>query len=224
MAAAVKSPFDAAYARGITDELPPPTRRGRALPPAPFALHGAVITPEGAWCSGYVTVADGRSTGSAAASPPRAGARDGRGHPARAARPARPPGVQRLRRLGAAEALRQPLRVAPVQAVPGARPRPAEHAAGAGAAQDPDPLCRGARARRRRDRHPGRVGVRAPRRPSRSCATSTSGSSGRTARARWSTCPGSLRAASFDGGHARIAAGTSTPSTCTCPRGGAATS
>ena len=34
-------------------------RRPRALPPAPFALHGAVITPDGAWSSGYVTVANG---------------------------------------------------------------------------------------------------------------------------------------------------------------------
>jgi 5-methylthioadenosine/S-adenosylhomocysteine deaminase len=53
-------PFAKAYARGITDELPEPSRRRRALPPAPFALHGAVITPDGAWSSGYVTVASGR--------------------------------------------------------------------------------------------------------------------------------------------------------------------
>ena len=52
-------PFAKAYARGITEELPEPTRRARALPPAPFALHGAVITPDGAWSSGYVTVANG---------------------------------------------------------------------------------------------------------------------------------------------------------------------
>ncbi|GAA3705392.1 hypothetical protein GCM10022399_22660 [Terrabacter ginsenosidimutans] len=52
-------PFAEAYARGITEELPEPTRRSRALPPAPFALHGAVITPDGAWSSGYVTVANG---------------------------------------------------------------------------------------------------------------------------------------------------------------------
>lgn len=51
--------FARAYARGITEELPPPQRRARALPPAAFALHGAVITPEGAWSSGYVTVAGG---------------------------------------------------------------------------------------------------------------------------------------------------------------------
>ena len=52
-------PFAKAYARGITEELPEPTRRSRALPPAPFALHGAVITPDGAWSSGYVTVSGG---------------------------------------------------------------------------------------------------------------------------------------------------------------------
>ncbi|GAA6526073.1 amidohydrolase family protein [Intrasporangium sp. DVR] len=52
--------FEEAYHRGITDELPAPPRRARALPPAPFALRGAVITPEGAWSAGYVTVADGR--------------------------------------------------------------------------------------------------------------------------------------------------------------------
>ena len=56
-------PFAKAYARGITDELPPPPprRRPRALA-APFALHGAVITPDGAWSSGYVTVAGGEIT------------------------------------------------------------------------------------------------------------------------------------------------------------------
>lgn len=52
-------PFARAYRRGITDELPEPARRPRALPPAPFALHGAVVTPDGAWASGYVTVANG---------------------------------------------------------------------------------------------------------------------------------------------------------------------
>lgn len=51
--------FERAYQRGITEELPRPPERTRALPPAPFALHGAVITPEGAWSSGYVTVAGG---------------------------------------------------------------------------------------------------------------------------------------------------------------------
>ncbi len=56
---AAAGPFDEAYSRGITEELPEPTRRTRALPPAPFALHGAVITPDGAWSSGYVTVANG---------------------------------------------------------------------------------------------------------------------------------------------------------------------
>ena len=56
---AATGPFDKAYGRGITEELPEPTRRTRALPPAPFALHGAVITPDGAWSSGYVTVANG---------------------------------------------------------------------------------------------------------------------------------------------------------------------
>ncbi|HET8988177.1 MAG TPA: amidohydrolase family protein [Humibacillus sp.] len=55
-------PFAKAYARGITDELPPPApRRPRALA-MPFALHGAVITPDGAWSSGYVTVAGGEIT------------------------------------------------------------------------------------------------------------------------------------------------------------------
>lgn len=51
--------FERAYHRGITEALPPPPRRTRALPPAPFALRGAVITPEGAWSRGYVTVAGG---------------------------------------------------------------------------------------------------------------------------------------------------------------------
>ena len=61
MASAVKGPFETAYARGIVDELPPPARRRRALA-APFALHGGVITPSGAWSSGYVTVAAGEIT------------------------------------------------------------------------------------------------------------------------------------------------------------------
>ncbi len=51
--------FEAAYRRGVTEALPPPRSRSRALPPEPFALHGAVITPDGAWSRGYVTVADG---------------------------------------------------------------------------------------------------------------------------------------------------------------------
>jgi len=51
--------FAKADRRGVTEELPAPTRRRRALPPAPFALHGAVVTPDGAWSSGYVTVANG---------------------------------------------------------------------------------------------------------------------------------------------------------------------
>jgi len=66
MAGAVKvdeTNFDQAYARGITEQLPPPPRAPRALPPAPFALRGAVITPEGAWSTGYVTVADGQIDG-----------------------------------------------------------------------------------------------------------------------------------------------------------------
>ncbi|MEP6649671.1 MAG: amidohydrolase family protein [Lapillicoccus sp.] len=52
-------PFDSAYKRGVTEKVGPPPSRPRALPPAPFALHGAVITPDGAWSSGYVTVANG---------------------------------------------------------------------------------------------------------------------------------------------------------------------
>jgi cytosine/adenosine deaminase-related metal-dependent hydrolase len=54
-----RGPFENAYTRGITEELPRPAVRSRALPPMPFVLHGAVVTPEGAWSSGYVTVADG---------------------------------------------------------------------------------------------------------------------------------------------------------------------
>ncbi len=53
-------PFERAYHRGVTEPVGPPARRPRALPPAPFALHGAVITPDGAWSSGYVTVANGQ--------------------------------------------------------------------------------------------------------------------------------------------------------------------
>ncbi|MDN5789458.1 MAG: amidohydrolase family protein [Micrococcales bacterium] len=58
-ASAVSGRFEQAYRRGITEELPPAPRRTRALPQAPFALRGAVITPEGAWSRGYVTIANG---------------------------------------------------------------------------------------------------------------------------------------------------------------------
>lgn len=51
--------FETQYAHGVTDEVGPPPPRARAMPPAPFALHGAVITPDAAWSSGYVTVANG---------------------------------------------------------------------------------------------------------------------------------------------------------------------
>jgi cytosine/adenosine deaminase-related metal-dependent hydrolase len=56
----VPDPFEAEYARGVTEELGPPRARQRAMPPAPFALKGAVITPDAAWSTGYVTVAAGR--------------------------------------------------------------------------------------------------------------------------------------------------------------------
>lgn len=51
--------FEKAYHEGVFEEVGPPPSRPRALPPAPFSLHGAVITPDGAWSSGYVTVEDG---------------------------------------------------------------------------------------------------------------------------------------------------------------------
>lgn len=51
--------FDKAYRSGVTEEVGPPPRRVRALPPAPFALRGAVITPERAHSRAYVTVANG---------------------------------------------------------------------------------------------------------------------------------------------------------------------
>lgn len=56
------SAFVRAYRRGVTQELPPPpwaARRTAATPGGSFTLRGAVITPEGAWSKGYVTVADG---------------------------------------------------------------------------------------------------------------------------------------------------------------------
>ncbi len=52
--------FEAAYLEGLTEEIGPPPSRPRAMPPAPFALRGAVITPDAAWSTGYVTVASGR--------------------------------------------------------------------------------------------------------------------------------------------------------------------
>lgn len=53
--------FARAYRRGVTEPVgPPPARRARALPPAPFALAGAVLTPDAAWSRGFVVVAGGR--------------------------------------------------------------------------------------------------------------------------------------------------------------------
>jgi len=51
--------FTRAYMRGITKELDPPKHRAKALPPAPFGLRGAVITPMGSMSDGYVTVNEG---------------------------------------------------------------------------------------------------------------------------------------------------------------------
>ncbi|MDQ2781720.1 MAG: amidohydrolase family protein [Actinomycetota bacterium] len=51
--------FERAYKRGVTQRQESAPRRPRALPPAPFCLHGAVITPDEAWPSGYVTVENG---------------------------------------------------------------------------------------------------------------------------------------------------------------------
>lgn len=80
--------FARAYARGVTDALPPPTttgrtrtadtfrvRRGRrgmtaaAAAGEAFALRGAVITPDAAWDDGYVVV-DGDAIGDVRRDPP----------------------------------------------------------------------------------------------------------------------------------------------------------
>ena len=120
-------PFERAYARGVTEKVGPPPSRPQALPPAPFALHGAVITPDGAWSSGYVTVAAGLIAAVSKQKPTDVPAcRDRRGDPARADRPARPPGLQR--------SPREPPKPTPTGtgggpkcAVQGVGPRPAEH-------------------------------------------------------------------------------------------------
>ena len=159
MAAAVKSPFDAAYARGITDELPPPTRRGRALPPAPFALHGGVITPEGAWSSGYVTVAGGEVTRVSRRKPSDVsvvetdgvilpGLLDLHGHPEFNVFAAwEPPKLYANRYAWRRSKPYQALVRDPQNTLLAQLP-----------AQDPDPVRRGARAGRWGHRHPGRVG------------------------------------------------------------------
>jgi 5-methylthioadenosine/S-adenosylhomocysteine deaminase len=51
--------FTRAYMRGITEEMPQPRRRQKALPAAPFSLRGSVIRPNGSMANGYVTVKDG---------------------------------------------------------------------------------------------------------------------------------------------------------------------
>lgn len=52
--------FARAYARGVFEEVGPPPRRARALPPAPFCLHGSVIAAEGSKADAFVTVAEGK--------------------------------------------------------------------------------------------------------------------------------------------------------------------
>src|SRR4051794_27622874 len=59
--------FDRAYAEGVYEAIAPPAARGAApdgprpaaAPSAPFALRGAVITPDAAWDDGYVVVDGG---------------------------------------------------------------------------------------------------------------------------------------------------------------------
>jgi 5-methylthioadenosine/S-adenosylhomocysteine deaminase len=51
--------FTRAYSRGVLEEVGPPPQRPRALPAAPFCLHGSVLTSQGSLASGYVTVANG---------------------------------------------------------------------------------------------------------------------------------------------------------------------
>ena len=63
--AAAEGPFDAAYAAGITRELPAPALpEGRtavlsAAPAEAFALKGCIITPDGPIERGYITVGEG---------------------------------------------------------------------------------------------------------------------------------------------------------------------
>jgi 5-methylthioadenosine/S-adenosylhomocysteine deaminase len=58
--------FDRAYAEGVYEEIAPPAARApgdgprpAAAASAPFALRGAVITPDAAWDDGYVVVDGG---------------------------------------------------------------------------------------------------------------------------------------------------------------------
>ena len=86
---------------GVPGRARRPAAGGR--PAAPFALHGAVITPDAAWATATSSSTDGPIAAVQQRRPPGVrGPRDRRGDPARADRPARAPGVQRLRRLGAA--------------------------------------------------------------------------------------------------------------------------
>ena len=74
--------FDRAYAEGVYEAIAPPATRGgsrdghdgprpAAAPSAPFALRGAVITPDAAWDDGYVVV-DGGSIAAVQQAAPRA--------------------------------------------------------------------------------------------------------------------------------------------------------
>ncbi|HEX7256149.1 MAG TPA: amidohydrolase family protein [Gaiellaceae bacterium] len=57
----MSDPFDELYETGILEELPPETERAatRAMPAAPFALKGCVITPDRKFDDGYVVVRGG---------------------------------------------------------------------------------------------------------------------------------------------------------------------
>ena len=120
--------FDEAYGQGVPGALRPAAggSLGDGGPPAggptpagailaePVALGGSVLRGDGTMARGWVVV-EGERIVSVTSTKPRDVAscdRHRRRDPAGPHRPARPPGVQRLRRVGAAQAIHQPGSVA----------------------------------------------------------------------------------------------------------------
>ncbi len=164
MAAQNEAPdhFEAAYKAGVIEEQPPagggaggrgcsgprPGRTARAPRRRPHARRG-----DRGWLRRDRRNRDRGGPKDAARGRPRPG-QQGRDRP-RPDRPPWPPRVQHLRRLGAAEAVHQPLRLARERPLPAAGPRPPEPPARGPPAEDPASLRRDPRPHRRGDRDPG---------------------------------------------------------------------
>ena len=140
-----------------------PGARGAAAAGEPTAFGGTVLKSDGSIARGWVVVEGGRIVSVRSHQAARCRARDQhrRCDPARAHRPARPSGVQRVRCVGAAQGLHQPRPVAGQRRVRPAHQEALEHAdlrreVGVGEDRD-DPVRRGAGRGGGCDGDPGRI-------------------------------------------------------------------